>query len=161
MNFVRRLSRLGAFIAGLGILAMMLVGATDVLGLFLFNRPLPGAFEFTEALMVGSVFFAIAGAQANRSHVRVQVFVHLMPAWLGATLDRVGDFLTFCLFGLIAWIGWRMAAESIAVGEYSSGLIRFPVWPAKISLALGASLMTIQALFDTVFGSREAGEWSR
>lgn len=145
---IGRASRVGAFLAGLAIFAMMLVGAADVVGLFVFNSPLPGAFEITETLLVASVFLALALAQAKGRHIRVDVFLRLLPRPARRALDLAGQLLTAALFGLISWMSWDVAAGSLAVGEYSAGLIHFPVWPARVALALGASLMTLQTLAD-------------
>lgn len=148
MQLVRSLNLAGAVLAGAAILGMMLIGAANVIGMFAFNRPLPGAFEMTEALLVASVFLAMAMAQAQRQHVRVEVFLIRMPAFLRRAVDALTHLLTAGLFALLAWVSWSAARQSIAIGEFSSGLIQFPVWPARTALAVGVSLMLLQALAD-------------
>ena len=47
-----------------------------------------------------------------------------------------------------------------AVGEFAAGLINYPIWPARLTLAWGASLMTVQAMLDlaAVFSDRFAAD---
>lgn len=155
MNVLRRTMQwanaVAAVLSGCCIFAMMLVGAGDVIGVEVFKSPIPGAFEITEILMVASVFLAVSLAQARKQHVRVELLLSALPAGLQDLLLRVGYAMTAVFFGFIAWVGWGVAIDSYMVGEFSSGIIRVPVTPARFALAVGATLITLQALLD-VFG---------
>jgi len=147
---LRRINRLFAFFSGVALLVMMLLGAIDVIGSNMFNQPLPGAFEGTEALMVTSVFLALGLSQQRRAHINVEVIVGLMPRLFQRLSQVFSALLCALFFGLIAWFGWSIAIKSFMMGEFSSGLINFPIWPAKIALAFGATLMAVQCLWDVV-----------
>ncbi|MCZ4354041.1 TRAP transporter small permease [Roseovarius aestuarii] len=152
---LRRANRLFAFLSGVALLLMMMLGAIDVIGSNALNQPLPGAFEGTEALMVASVFLALGLSQQRRSHISVEVIVGLMPRLFQRISAVFSALLCALFFGLIAWFGWSIAIKSFVAGEFSSGLINFPIWPAKIALAFGATLMAVQCLWDviaTLFG---------
>ena len=152
---LRRANRLFAFLSGIALLLMMLLGAIDVIGSNMFNQPLPGAFEGTEALMVASVFLALGLSQQRRAHISVEVLVGMMPRLARRMSELFSALLCALFFGMIAWFGWGIALKSFMAGEFSSGLINFPIWPAKIALAFGATLMTVQCLWDvgqTLFG---------
>lgn len=150
MRLLETVRRGAAVLGGVCIFAMMLVGIVDVLGLQLLGRALPGAYELTESLMVASVFLALALAQASGRHIRVQILMPYLPPALRSALGRVAHLATAGLLALLAVVGWQAAVESYAVGEFSSGWLRFPVWPARAVLALGAGLMALQALADAV-----------
>lgn len=147
-RILRRCNRLFAVSSGIALLAMMLVGAIDVAGTSLFNQPLPGTFEATETLMVVTIFLALGLSQQRRTHISVEVVVKCMPAWMQRLSGLLAAGLSLLFFALIAWFGWEAAARSYAVGEFSSGIVNFPIWPAKGALALGASLMAAQCLWD-------------
>lgn len=148
-------------LSGFALFLMMLVGATDVIGtnldlLGLASMPLPAAFEFMATMMVVNVFLAMPLAQVRRSHVRVEVVVnHLPPRWRRVA-EAIQHGLSAALFGLIAWFGWAAALHSVAVGEYAPGILNYAVWPARIILAFGASLMAVQCAVDVaaVFAPR-------
>ena len=134
-------------------MAMMLAGAADVFGtnldlIGLTSRPIPATFEFMGAMMVVTVFLAVSFAQHKRRHIRVEVLVKLLPASLQKIADVIQFALSAAVFIMIAWFTWPAAIHAFNVGEYAPGLIKFPLWPARFVLAFGASLMTVQCLFD-------------
>lgn len=151
---VKRLGELGSWLAGASLLAMMLIGAIDVIGTKFFDRPLPAALEVTEALMVFGAFLGLAYTQANRQHI----VVDLLPARLGAAVQRalyrMGQLLTFGAFLLIAWEGWVLGLASVEIREYAPGLLQFPIYPAKLALAVGATLGAFQSGLDVITSVR-------
>lgn len=148
-----RITRTSAILSGAAILLMMLAGAADVIGtnldvVGLRSRPIPATFEFMGAMMVVTVFLATSFAQHKRRHIRVELLVRRMPEFWQKAADIVQYALAACVFGLIARYTWPAAIHAFNVGEYATGLINFPLWPARFVLAFGATLMTIQCLFD-------------
>ena len=138
----------GSFLAGLCVLTMMAVGAIDIIGTAFFGLPLPGAYEGTATLLVASVFLALALSQAEGRTIRVELLLERLPRRGRAGFDVLAHALTAVFWGFVAWYGWSIAVESTRLGEYTSGAINFPVWPAKVCLAAGATLLVAQALWD-------------
>lgn len=149
-GILNRANRLFAILSGFALLLMMLIGAFDVIGASVFNQPLPGAFEATETLMVASVFLALGLSQQRRAHISVEVVVGMMPRLWRRVSAVFSALLCALFFGMIAWFGWGIAVKSFLAGEFSSGLLNFPIWPAKIALACGASLIALQCVWDVV-----------
>jgi TRAP-type C4-dicarboxylate transport system permease small subunit len=150
-----RVNRLCAILSGVAMLLMMVAGAADVIMtnldlVGLPSRPIPGVHEFIAAMMVFSVFLAVALAQARRAHIQVDLFTRLMPRAMQAALRMLHNTLGMIVFGLIAWFSWKTAWHSLATGEFSAGLYDFPLWPARIALAFGATLMSVQYVFDLI-----------
>ena len=154
---IMKANRFAAIVAGACILAMTFVGAVDVIGIFVFNKPLPGAFEFTEILMVAGIFLAMAMAQARQQHVSVGLFLHMLSPAAQRFSMRINSLLTALFFGLLAYVSWKVAAESFRIGEFSAGLIQVPIWPAKLALAIGTSLITLQAGVEVISPSSGGG----
>jgi TRAP-type C4-dicarboxylate transport system permease small subunit len=134
------------------ILMMMLVGAVDIIGTWLFRQPVPGAYEITEAFMVSGIFLALAAAQMLGHHIRAEIFRPVLPIRVSHALDRVGFFVMFLFFAFVTWYGWLEAADAWHGGEFSSGILKMPVWPPKLALAIGATAMAVQSLADAFMG---------
>lgn len=145
---------LAAGVAGLGCLGMMLIGGVDVVATKVFSMPVPGAYEITETMMVATVFLALALSQREGRQIRVELVTDHLPAGGKRALDVVADGCSFLVYALIAWYGIDAAWTSARIGEFTSGLINFPVWPAKIALALGATLMAARCAIDASRGLR-------
>ena len=158
-----RLNEIGAVLSGVALLIMMIMGACDVFLGKVFNTPVPGTFEATEALMVVSAFLAIAYNQQVRGHIKVELFTSRMSPRLQLKFEAFNFLLSSIFFFLLTWQGWRFAIVSLKVREYESGLIAFPVYPAKLLLALGLTLMTLQCVRDLIIAIKnifkpEAGQ---
>jgi TRAP-type C4-dicarboxylate transport system permease small subunit len=146
------INRTLAAVAAACILMMMLVGAADIIGTWLLDLPVPGAYEITEAFMVSGIFLALAAAQMFGHHIRAEVFRPLLPIRLAHALDRAGSLLMFAFFAFVTWYGWTEAIDAWASGEYSAGILKLPVWPPKLALAVGATAMAVQSLADAWLG---------
>ncbi|MEX0349624.1 MAG: TRAP transporter small permease subunit [Paracoccaceae bacterium] len=163
-RMLQKLRRGAAVVAGFAMLAMMLTGALDVIGTNVFALPIPAAFEFMATMMVLVIFFSVALAQAQRSHIRVGVFTDNLPKPLRKLTDILQFLLSLVFFGLVAWFGWKSGIRSFEVGEYVSGAVNFPIWPARFALAVGATLMVLQNIYDLVacvLGRDDATETER
>jgi TRAP-type C4-dicarboxylate transport system permease small subunit len=148
-----RVNRVCGLLSGIAMLLMMLAGAADVIGtnldlLGLGSHPVPAAFEFMATMMVVTVFLATALGQARRNHIQVEVLTKLMPPVLQRAAAFFQHALGIVMWGLIAWYGWQSGAHSFTVGEFAPGIINFPVWPARLVLGFGATLMVAQCMFD-------------
>jgi len=155
-SILLRAEHAAALCAAIAMLGMMLIGAADVIGAAALNRPLPGAYELTEALMVATVFLALALSQREGRQIRVEILASRLSGRAKAILDLIADMLSALVYAVIAWYGWTVAVESWQIGELSSGLLQFPLWPPKLALALGATLMCAQCLAACLAALRRA-----
>ena len=142
------IERTAAFCAAISVLGMMLVGAVDVIG--------TAAYELTEALMVASIFLALALSQREGKQIRVELLTERMGPRGRAILDMLAEFLSCVVYAVIAWYGCKEAATSWQISELTAGLVRFPLWPSKLALGLGAALMAVQCFAGTAAALRRA-----
>jgi TRAP-type C4-dicarboxylate transport system permease small subunit len=143
MKFV---SLAAAGLAGVALILMALIGTADVIGTQFLGRPVPGTVEIGSSLMVAGIALGLPRAQYARRHVRVEVVVDRLQPRLRAVLDIVAQISLALLLAGIAWMGWRMFLTSIATKEFSQGLIEIALWPARLALALGATLAVVQTI---------------
>ena len=160
-RYLIRINRACGLVSGMALLLMMVAGAADVVGtnldlIGLTSKPIPAAFEFMATMMVVTVFLATSLGQARRNHISVEVITRLMPKRQACFASMIQFSLSAVFWGLIAWYGWQSGIHSVAVGEYATGLINFPIWPARLVLGFGASMMLLQCIFDllSIFDER-------
>jgi TRAP-type transport system small permease protein len=99
--------------------------------------------------MVVAVFLGLSLAQQRRSHIQMDVSQFAAPA-VRRPLEALHHLSHGLLYALIAVFGWGAASHAFAVGEFAAGAYDFPIWPARLILAAGASLMTVQCAVDLV-----------
>lgn len=128
----------------------MFLGFADVVGTKFFDWPVPGTLEITESTMVLIVFGALAFTQTQRGHIRVEIFYTNRGPRTKALMDAVTHLLAIAYFGLIAWQGFNEAIYSLEINEATMGAVRFPLFPARLLLVLGAGLLLVQLALDFV-----------
>jgi len=104
---------------------LMLLGAADVIGRYIFNMPIIGTQEIGTALLGLMVFFSLGSTQIAKAHVNVDLFVLRFPPRARAIADLVTTFLALILFSLIAW-------QAAVTGKYfqeAGRLIYVIHWP--------------------------------
>jgi TRAP-type C4-dicarboxylate transport system permease small subunit len=146
---VERLSWLTILIGGIGLLLAMAIGVADVIGTYL-GSPVPGAYEFTESAMVLVVFGGLTYAQIRRKHIRVELlYMHVRPR-LQSAMDIIADLAAILFVVLLLWQSIGEAQYSWDINEATSGLIRFPLYPARFVLIFGAGLFLVQLVLDLI-----------
>lgn len=148
-----RINQISVTLAGLSLLLMAVIGAVDVVGSG-FGKPVVGAYELIETLMVVTIFMSVAAAQQQGAHINVELVKHMLGARAQTGLALLGILLSGGLFLLVAYFGWFATLKSFASGEIRQGQLGFPVWPARFALALGSSLMVLQCLVQAALTLR-------
>lgn len=146
-NWVSLIRRIGSAIAVLGTFvsgAIMLGIVVDVTRRQLTGRSIPGMIEMIETFMVIVVFLGLAHAEAVGVHVRMSLVTNALPFRIRRWVKMGG--MAICVAGS-AWFAWAStirAQESLSVGEVQPGLLRFPVWPARIVIAVGFAVLVFE-----------------
>ncbi len=149
-----RLNLAGLFIAGLAILVITLLGGADIISSAIFGRPIPAVFEATQTLMVIATFLGLGMVHLRGSHISADIGYDAMPETGKRISEAVTLIMMLAFFGALSWRGWEAAMKSWHIGEYSPGIIQFPVYPARFALAIGCSLALLCCVSDLLRGGR-------
>jgi TRAP-type C4-dicarboxylate transport system permease small subunit len=147
-SLINRMNVVLLFIGGLAILGMVLLNAADVISTLVLKQPVHSVYEGTQTLMVVAVFLGLAAVHQNRAYIAVDVIYVKMPKWARDAIDVLTLICMIGFFGIMAWRSWVAALRSTAIGEYSVGIVLFPIYPAKILLALGVTLAFLCCIAD-------------
>lgn len=140
---------LAVLLGGAGLMISMFLGMGDVIG-SIFNKPLPGALEVTESTMVLIVFGGLAYAQIRHRHLRVELAYLQAGPKMRSTMDIIASLSGILFFSLLTWQAWNEVVFSYQIGESTSGLVSFPLLPARIAVVTGSSLFIVQLLLDLI-----------
>ena len=148
-----------AYVGCIALFAMMCLTTADVVGRYLFNRPITGAFEITEYLVLILIFAFIGYSQAQKSHVAVDLLWTQLPPRMRVYVDLGNHLACLALMVLITWMGGLKATELKTVGEASPNL-QIPAYPFAFFMVLGCMVMCIELLRDVLqlIGGMEGSE---
>lgn len=140
-KFGQILARIMYWIAGIAIVAMMLLTCADVV-LRYFRRPIPGTYELVCFLGAVAVSFAMAHTSIEKGHVSVSFIVTLFPT----RLQRLIECITICfglfLFVLIARQCMVYANDLYASHEVSLTL-ELPFYPFVYGVGFSAVVVSL------------------
>ncbi|WP_102224543.1 TRAP transporter small permease [Acidimangrovimonas sediminis] len=114
-------------IAAALVVGLILVTCVDVVGRYLFNAPLRGAYDLTQILLGALVFAALPLVTARGGHVEVDLFLSLMPARAARVLGVAAAVVTALVLVYFAFrLGFKVE-DDVTTGRATQG-IGFPLW---------------------------------
>ncbi|WP_375261958.1 TRAP transporter small permease [Palleronia sp.] len=129
--------------SGLLLVALMLVTGIDVVGRYLFDAPLPGAFETTELLLGALVFAALPLVSRAGSHVEVDLLATVLPERIGTYLLWLASVVAAGVLLVFAWRLLELGLQQAEAGTRSISL-HIPFAPFAI---FGAITCLVAAVF--------------
>lgn len=105
----RRAEALLGVAASAILLAMMLLTTVDVVARYVFNRPLRGAFEVTELLLVVLIFAGLPLVSFAGEHAVMDFVDRVLGRRAQGALERVIQAVSAALMFLLAWLVWGKA----------------------------------------------------
>jgi len=145
-----RLLRGCGLVSSIATFVMMLLVVANVLGRYLFNRPLTGTLEFTESLLVIIIFLSVALTQYDGGHIRVNLLTRRLPKRVARGLTVVAMLAGCAFFTWCAYAAWLFAAQSYSFNEQEWGEVVFPLWPMKFVVFVGIAMLALQFLLDAI-----------
>lgn len=147
---VSRFISLANIVALLLLVSMMFLTVCDV-GLRYFWRPIPGAMELTEILMVSIGGLSIAWCTLNLGHIKVDIFIRNFSKKVQAKINVTNYIATgiLCAFIILALIKRAYQDLNLNTSTYVLGI---PQWPFVLLLAFGY-LLTFLVLLSHSYRS--------
>lgn len=136
---------------------VMVVGAVDVVAGEVFGAFLAFKVDMSGTLCAAAIFLAWPLVERRDEHIAVDLFDRITPGWLGALRGWLALAAALVVFGLIARGMWGMALSSLAIRETSAATLGYPIWPAKIACALGASVVLVTLAVKVLAWLRHKG----
>ncbi len=138
-----------AVFGAIALFGMMLLTLADVVGRYVFNSPVLGAFEITEFLVLILIFSFLAYTQAQKTHVSVDLIFNCLPRKARTVVDIFNHAVCFLFMILITWMSALNALDLKEVGENSPNLT-IPDYPFAFFLVLGCAVTSFEFLRDLI-----------
>ena len=145
VRLTNRVATAFAAVAGVVLLALMVVTSLDVAGRYFLNRPIEGVFDLTQLAVVVIAFFGLAYCAAQDGHVTIEVLFNLFGKSTQRVLNRIINLAGAALMILIAWRTMVESTDSRELGE-TSNLLLIPFFPFFWVVAAGSFLFALALL---------------
>jgi TRAP-type C4-dicarboxylate transport system permease small subunit len=155
-RITRFLNRILIWIAGLSMVAMVLLTCSDVL-LRLVWVPIRGSVELVAYFSAIVTAFALGYTQMRRGHTSVDVVVNLFPDRVKRALGGINSLICMVFFALAAWRIARWSTTIWETGELSETL-RIVFYPFSYGVSLGCFVLSLVFLTDLIRSLRPQKE---
>lgn len=128
---------------------LMILDTADVVGRYIFNRPITGTLEYSKLLAVVMVFLSWGYIQAIKAHIKVDLVISRFSPRAQVITDFVTSFIFLGLFSLIVW-----RAPLVAIAHWRIGLsldvTQVPTAPFELLTAFGAFIVCLELIIQMV-----------
>jgi TRAP-type C4-dicarboxylate transport system permease small subunit len=149
-SIIHALSRALAVFSIAGMLFVMVLVVYTVALRELGQPGVRGTVEYSELGMAITAFFALGEAERRRQHVSVDAILGRLKGRAYQMLRIAGGVAAAFVAVLLAWASWTVLADSVAAGEYKLGLVRLPMWPARLAVFAGFLILALEQIVTAV-----------
>jgi TRAP-type C4-dicarboxylate transport system permease small subunit len=133
-------------LAGRLVVGLMLLLVTDVVLRATVGRPLQGTVGYVEVILATAIYFAFGHTQRTGSNIRVELVLIRMSEPVRLVSEFVNRLLVAGISVFLAYVSYPHAVRAYRVGEVRRGVIDIPLWPARVTLVVGALVLAIAAV---------------
>jgi len=145
----RRADALLGVVASLILLAMMFLTVVDVVARYAFNRPLRGAFEVTELMLLVLIFAGLPLVSFSDEHATMDFIDRILgprsQRWLEALVQLINTAFMF----LLTWLVW-LKADRIWGYRDSTDVLRIVYGPFVYFMAVTLGLAGLIHLYKII-----------
>jgi TRAP-type C4-dicarboxylate transport system permease small subunit len=151
-GYIALVTRILSWIAGIGLVGMLLIIVADVIGIKIFSYPVPGGTEIVTFLEVVAIAFAVPYTQVVHGHVAVDFIIEKFPRRAKLIIDAFTTLFGVCLFAVTAWYSFKYAGKLRSTGEVSMTQ-QIPYYPFVYGMAacfVAIFLVTVADLVKSI-----------
>lgn len=145
----RRVEAILGVAASAVLLALMLLTFADVVGRYVLNRPVRGAFEVTELMLVVLIFAGLPLVSYADEHALMDFIDRLLPSRAQRRLERAVQALCAAVMLLLAWLVW-LKADRIWAYRDATDVLRVVYGPFVYFMAVMIGLAGLIHLYRVV-----------
>ena len=138
------------------LLCLMLTTFVDVVARYLFNRPIRGAFEVTELLLLVLIFAGLPLVSHADEHVTMDFIDRMLPARAVAALIRAMHALVAALFFFLTWQVLIKAGRISGYGD-TTDVLRITIGPFVYFMAAMICLTGLVHVFKVFVPGERRG----
>lgn len=132
-----------------GVVAIMLLNVADVLLTKLLGRPITGAYEITEVLILCTIMASFAYAQTKKNHINMTILIKTFPEILRYFVYGLMGLISTGTAAVVGYAALQQAAGAIARGTVTSVLF-IPLYPFYYVEAATMFVFALTLLYDAV-----------
>ena len=133
-----------SYLASLILAIMLALYTINVVGRYVFNRPLLGADEMISFGMGLIVFLGISYTALDKGHVEIELIKSRLPKRAQIILSIFTSFLSAAFWGILSWQAW----ERFLIENQESLILEINLSPFILVMSIGCLILSLQLFVD-------------
>lgn len=151
IRLIDRIVKKQAEVTSLLMVILVVLMCYEVVRRYFFNAPTIWGLEFTTFIFGIHFIMGYGYTESFDGHVRVDVFSSKFPKKVQDMLYLVLTVvITLPLVAMLSIWAWDNAISSTKILEHLSSAWAPPIWPVKLFMALGFTLLTLQVFANVL-----------
>jgi len=150
---VRWLLMLTRSLSAIFLISSVAINFANIVGRYVFNASFTWAIEIILFLMVGAVFTGCCAVAWENRHIRMDVFLRILPPKLAGLLGLLSDLVLIVTAVAVAVFSYPVVSQLAAFDERSAAA-NFPMVIPQAMVPIGYSLMAILVAVRLLIGRR-------
>lgn len=151
LRAVRALLALLRVVAGVLLVCSVMLNFANIIGRYFFHSSISWAEETMLFLMVGCVFLGSGPVAWSGRHIRMDVFVRLMPANVRASLDLLSELVFLATAIVLVIFAWPTIRQLVAFDQRSLAA-DIPLAIPQAMIPIGLSIMAFLVAVRLITG---------
>ena len=151
-----RITGILSLLTYVGFIGIMLLITADVALRKCTGAGILGTYEIVQYTLMAAVFAGFAYTQSLKGHVKVTMFLTMMPAKLRLVLVALTGLLSSATSFFVTWAAIQQALYSMASGT-KTGVLGIPFYPFFWVEVVGMAVYGIVLLWDAIKGFMALG----
>lgn len=156
-KYIDKVVNIISLVSFVGVIAMMLLNVADVLMTKLFIKPITGAYELTQLMLLCTIMASYAYGQTQKTHINMGLIIsHLpkIPKYLITGVNGILSTGTAAVLGVAACQQAQVAITKKVV----TGALFIPWWPFYYIEAAAMFVFAFVLLYDTLLSFAALGK---
>jgi TRAP-type C4-dicarboxylate transport system permease small subunit len=152
LRLVRAVARIQTRVAMVAAAVIILTTTADVILRYGFGRPIHGAYDMVECMLVLFVFHGIASVFFDRANITIDLVDHVVGLGARLRLVHLADLVSIVMLGLMSWAMLSPALQAYDYGDRKLEL-GLPLWVVWLFALSGMAGTVICAIGRAIAGS--------
>jgi len=146
LDFIDKTNETTNKLASLLFVPMTLIAVSEVIMRYVFNSPTTWAWDVNVQLFALMVVFGAGSTLFRGGHVAVDLVVNKLSPKKQILLKLIAYAFFIFSVGVIVWQSWIFSWRSVLIREKASTLLSPVVYPLKIGIFCGVTLLWLQGI---------------
>jgi TRAP-type C4-dicarboxylate transport system permease small subunit len=161
-KFMDRFSSVISIISYVGVIAIMLLNVADIVMNKVLHKPIFGATDITEQLLLCTVLASFAYGQSKKVHINMTMIIKHLPRVIKFPLFGLMSLLSTATATFMGYAALLQVKTAMAI-DMKTEVLYMPKWPFYLIEAVCLFALALVLLYDTIMafaatGNKKAAE---